>query len=393
VPVLLSNNAESLLAASISDTDLGLAVTADADLFPALGANEYFYATLTDLSGVQEIIKVTSRIGSVFGIVRGQEGTVAHPFLAGSLVELRVTAGAITDAIADSAVDVGAYFEADGSGTSVGLNVGAGKVLALGGTLSATAGAIVLPQSASPSSTTEGSIAWDTDDDKIVVGTGFGTKTLVDSDSIQTLTGKTLTSPTISGGTINNASVGATTRSSGAFTTLAASGAVSFLPTGIICMWYGSVASIPTGWALCNGSNGTPDLRDKFVIGARQDDATVAKTNVTGSLTVSGGTKDAVVASHTHTATSVVTDPGHGHSTFVSTQAAGGADATGGLMLNTTTTAVYSAFDGTPNATAGQQVGTGSTGISVATTNASAGSSGDNQNLPPYYALCYIMRL
>lgn len=36
----------------------------------------------------------------------------------------------------------------------------------------------------------------------------------------------------------------------------------------IICLWSGAVVDIPAGWALCNGSNGTPDLRDRFVIGA-----------------------------------------------------------------------------------------------------------------------------
>ena len=65
---------------------------------------------------------------------------------------------------------------------------------------------------------------------------------------------------------------------------------------GMIMMWSGSIASIPTGWALCNGSNGTPDLRDKFIVGANQDASGVAKTNVTGSLTQSGG-----AATHSHT--------------------------------------------------------------------------------------------
>jgi len=357
--------------------------------FPAPGAGEYFYVTVTALTGLFEVVKVTARSGNALTIVRAQEGTAALDFIAGSRVELRVTAQAIRDAISDSAVDVDAYFEADGSGISVGLNVGTGKVLAVGGTLSATAGAIILPQSASPSVTAEGSIAWDTNDDKLVVGTGAGNKTLVDTNSTQTLVGKTLTSPAVSGGTINNAAIGGTTPAAGAFTTLTASGAVGFLPTGIICMWYGSVASIPTGWALCNGSNGTPDLRDRFVIGARQDDGVVAKTNITGALTQTGGTKDAIVVSHTHTAN--VTDPGHGHSTRVSTEANGAADTTGGIMINNATVANYSSFTGTPSNTAGQQVGGGTTGISVA--NASTGSSGDNQNLPPYYALCYIMRL
>lgn len=42
----------------------------------------------------------------------------------------------------------------------------------------------------------------------------------------------------------------------------------TYLPAGIIMLWSGAIASIPSGWALCNGSNGTPDLRDRFVIGA-----------------------------------------------------------------------------------------------------------------------------
>jgi microcystin-dependent protein/cytoskeletal protein CcmA (bactofilin family) len=40
------------------------------------------------------------------------------------------------------------------------------------------------------------------------------------------------------------------------------------LPSGIICMWSGSISNIPKGWALCDGTNNTPDLRSKFVIGA-----------------------------------------------------------------------------------------------------------------------------
>jgi len=43
---------------------------------------------------------------------------------------------------------------------------------------------------------------------------------------------------------------------------------IDAIPTGVITMWSGSVATIPSGWALCNGSNGTPDLRDLFIVGA-----------------------------------------------------------------------------------------------------------------------------
>lgn len=63
----------------------------------------------------------------------------------------------------------------------------------------------------------------------------------------------------------------------------------TFMPSGGIIMWSGTVATIPTGWVLCDGTNSTPDLRDKFIVGAKQDSSGAAKTNITGSLTQSGG--------------------------------------------------------------------------------------------------------
>ena len=137
------------------------------------------------------------------------------------------------------------------------------------------------------------------------------------------------------------------------------------IPTGLISLWYGSIGSIPTGWYLCDGSNGTPDLRDRFIVGAGN----------TYAVTASGGSTDAIVVSHTHTATSVVTDPGHVHNYLSNT---GGSI---GIV--------------TPNQNTGGQNNTTQsavTGITVATTNATAGISGTNANLPPYYALAYVMK-
>lgn len=147
------------------------------------------------------------------------------------------------------------------------------------------------------------------------------------------------------------------------------------IPSGVIVMWSGSIASIPSGWFLCNGSNSTPDLRNKFIIAANADDSGVAKTSITGSATQSGGSKDAIVVSHTHTATSVVTDPGHQHSVQTAT-----GEASAGKLVNGT------GDQGTLS------VDSNTTGITVATTISSTGSSGTNANLPPYYALAYIMK-
>jgi hypothetical protein len=61
------------------------------------------------------------------------------------------------------------------------------------------------------------------------------------------------------------------------------------LPAGVITLWSGAIADIPSGWYLCNGSNGTPDLRDKFVVGAKEDVGGVPKSNIEGSLNQEGG--------------------------------------------------------------------------------------------------------
>ena len=130
--------------------------------------------------------------------------------------------------------------------------------------------------------------------------------------------------------------------------------------TGMIMMWSGSIATIPTGWALCNGSNGTPDLRNRFIVGAGS----------TYNPADTGGTSDAIVVSHTHT----VTDPGHFHLWGGGGNMQAGSDNGGGSVNG-----------GSSN----YPTSTTSTGISINTT----GQSGTNQNLPPYYALAYIMKL
>ena len=145
------------------------------------------------------------------------------------------------------------------------------------------------------------------------------------------------------------------------------------IPSGGIFLWSGSIGSIPAGYVLCNGSNGTPDLRDRFIVGA----------GTTYAVNATGGSADAVVVSHTHTAT--VTDPQHRHIegfAGVNSLASFGvttAPSTGNINSQSGDTTINHPYTSTE-----------STGISVA--NASTGVSGTNANLPPYYALCYIMK-
>jgi hypothetical protein len=113
---------------------------------------------------------------------------------------------------------IDALFNAAGNGTSVGLNVGSGKTLTVAGTFTGSGtvnisgsasitGTLVVPTSASPAQTTDGSMVWDSDDNLLTVGDGSSRKVMTDTDSSQTLTNKTLTNPTINGFTGNTAIV------------------------------------------------------------------------------------------------------------------------------------------------------------------------------------------
>ena len=132
---------------------------------------------------------------------------------------------------------------------------------------------------------------------------------------------------------------------------------IDSLSIGSIIIWSGTIASIPASWQLCDGTNGTPDLRDKFVVGARQDFGGISMTSVSGSLTKTGGE-----ARHTMT---IAEMPPHTHS--------------------------YRYFPA--------WYFSGSTEIGAKggpDDNHQTGSTGGGQPfnvLPPYYALCYIMKV
>jgi hypothetical protein len=163
----------------------------------------------------------------------------------------------------------------------------------------------------------------------------------------------------------------------------------NIIPSGIITMWSGSIATIPSGWLLCDGTNSTPDLRDRFIVGANADDAGVAKTNVTGSATQTGGSKDAIVVSHTHTES----NPGD----FITGNVAFDTGSQAGILG--ATTGVFSRSFLNNEFVSGGSTAAGLRGLNLQITAGShthtidaTGSSGTNANLPPYYALAYIMK-
>jgi len=147
--------------------------------------------------------------------------------------------------------------------------------------------------------------------------------------------------------------------------------------SGMIMLWSGSTGSIPSGWVLCNGSNSTPDLRDRFVVGAGSTysvDATGGSATVTPSGTNAG------------TALSTAQLPSHAHSSNVfrysdeagtNPSAADSGSASGKIFAAGGT--------GTFNMVSTSSTGSGSTHTHTFTGNSQT-------NLPPYYALAYIMK-
>lgn len=96
--IQLKNNASGTLATAISASDTGIVLTTgNGASFPALGATDYFYATLESTGGTFEVIKVTVRSGDSMTVVRAQEGSTANSFAAGARFELRVTAQSVAD--------------------------------------------------------------------------------------------------------------------------------------------------------------------------------------------------------------------------------------------------------------------------------------------------------
>jgi hypothetical protein len=144
---------------------------------------------------------------------------------------------------------------------------------------------------------------------------------------------------------------------------------------GMIMLWSGSSASIPSGWLLCDGSSSTPDLRNRFVVGAGS----------TYAVGATGGSANAITVAHTHTGTTT---------TASLTGTLGQQGDRAGIQ---SASGIFSGSGSTRYAAVGEGGGVPITITLDAShnhtfTTDSTGSSGTNANLPPYYALCYIMK-
>jgi len=230
--------------------------------------------------------------------------------------------------------------------------------------------------------------------------------------------------------TINfGANISVSPISAGIVTVTGGSGSSGDFVTGMIMMFSGT--SIPTGFLLCNGSNGTPDLRGKFIVGAQSASKTGTTSQAGPNFNTSNGSlasnydpgdiggstahklTEAQLASHDHSMSA------HTHNIGNHTHSSGNYATSGGSHSHNTPTGITSgdsiyefAQDGENGSNTGS--GTGGTGnhnhgfggssgnpnstnavtgnMNTSPSTGNAGSGTYHENRPPYYALCYIMK-
>lgn len=204
---------ETTLALGVGPSDTQISVTETSGM-PA----SFPFSLVLDYQGSNvEVVTVTGLSGSFFTVDRGQDGTAAQAHDPGTTVVHGVTARDLREP----------QTHISASGEVHGLIGADGDVV--------------------------GTAATQTLTNKTIAYAGNTLTGVVGESDTQTLTNKTIsaTSNTLT-------DIGDTSIASG----------FGLIPVGAITLWSGSVPSIPSGWALCDGSSGTPDLRDRFVVGA-----------------------------------------------------------------------------------------------------------------------------
>ena len=141
------------------------------------------------------------------------------------------------------------------------------------------------------------------------------------------------------------------------------------LPAGIITMWSGTLANIPTGWALCDGQGGRPNLLDKFIKGV--------PNNTTNPGTVGGNVNHkhsySALPQHNHS----ITDPTHFHS--YDKPGAEAAFEYGGYAGN--------------DIKSSQSTGAKATGITINNEGVASPETNNQDGRPPYYEVAYIIKV
>lgn len=362
---LFSNDASALLAATIGAGDTTVQVAASAGaLFPNPGASQYFKIALVNDAGDLEICHCTSRSGDLLTVTRGEESTTPQAWtLNVTRVELRLTAGTMDNLLQKDGDTLAGTLE--GAGNAINdVDVTNSKV---------TDGQVVNSPLRGVVDDSSNEVAVPTDGSR---ATASGSPIVTQADNLMTL-----------------------------------------LPVGAIILWYSGLGGLPAGWQICDGTNGSPDLRDKFVRGAGGSYALGATG---GAATASGNTGSS--GAHTHTGTaaghSLTTAeiPDHKHGGWIGNNYERGINGTttpnpatfrtgpvlkdvtrnDALLLDSASNTLEVTSASTPF-TSGMVSGGGASAhthsLSISSAGAHTHSLSSVSIIPPYHAVYYVMKV
>lgn len=248
--IRFNNNASSLLAGPITTSSTEIVLEAGkGSLFPVLTGQDVAICVLEGPSGQYEVVRAVARTVDTLEVVRAQEGTIAQEFPLGSRIELRLTAG-------------------------------------VAGTFVQRTGDVFEDLTIATLQTTQ------TTADRLIARFLRGV-----SDLAKVLThnaqGRLASADLVDGEPAN----------------LRPLMTSADFPAGVIVLWYGAATNVPAGWVICDGTNGTPDMRNRVPRGSSNDT----------ELGASGGADTASLPSHTHPITvaghalTVSQIPAHSH--------------------------------------------------------------------------------
>lgn len=327
IKIKFSNNASARLEVPVDSKSTTITIPQNKmGLFPTITTGEYFMLTLIDGNGSYEIVKCTYKSPTSFTVVRAQEGTTAKNFPVNSLVEHRLTAGSIAQLftqVVASTTEFGLVRIATDAEISNGVTAGNPPAV-----ITPEGVAKAISERVPKATTTVLGISRQATDAEMIAGVTYGNGPAFCTPEGMKKAISTYVSGALAGVTnrvdkieddiadIKGDITKIESNINSVIKDIINLGSTVGLPVGTIIPYTGTLSGnypiiggkVDTSWHVCNGKNGTPDLRSRFLVGSEQGIGNGWKVNAFLGESRLRGTTGATtltianLAAHTHKA-------------------------------------------------------------------------------------------